>query len=119
MGGEESVAAWRETKRNQIEEDFRLFAAQGIFAVRWFIMADGLNYGMGELAPRKTAKGWTFDPLPAEDSFYSRFVNDFEFVLQVCRNNNLKTLSLTDRFLLVLARESCGRQFRNHQGRKI
>jgi hypothetical protein len=86
----ESVAAWRENKRKQIEEDFRLFAAQGIRAVRWFIMADGLNYGMGALAPRKASNGWTFNPLPAENSFYSRFVNDFEFALQVCRNNNLK-----------------------------
>jgi len=86
----ENVAAWRENKRKQIEEDFRLFAAQGIRAVRWFMMADGLNYGMGELAPRKSSNGWTFDPLPAEDSFYGRFVNDFEFVLQVCRRNKLK-----------------------------
>ena len=86
----ENLAAWQAKKRKQIEEDFRLFAAQGICAVRWFIMADGLNYGMNAWAPRKAANGWTFDPLPAEDLFYSRLVNDFEFVLQVCRNNNLK-----------------------------
>ena len=86
----QSVAAWRENKRKQIEEDFRLFATQGIRAVRWFIMADGLNYGMGAWAPRNAAHGWAFDPLPAEDSFYKRFLNDFEFVLQVCRYNSLK-----------------------------
>lgn len=86
----ESLPAWRETKRKQIEEDFRLFAAQGIFAVRWFLLADGLNYGTGESAPRKTGGTWTFDPLPVGHPFYSHLCDDFEFVLQVCGKNDLK-----------------------------
>jgi hypothetical protein len=95
--GSGKLAAWREKKRNQIDEDFGRFTAQGIFAVRWFLMADGLNYGMGEFAPRETARGWTFDPLPPEDSFYSCLFSDFEFALQVCNKNNLKLLpSLID-----------------------
>jgi hypothetical protein len=93
----DNLAAWREKKRKQIEEDFGRFASQGIFAVRWFLMADGLNYGMSGFAPRETANGWIFDPLPAEDPFYHRLLGDFEFVLLVCRKNNLKLLpSLID-----------------------
>jgi hypothetical protein len=86
----EDRPGWREKKNKQIEEDFGLFAEQGISAVRWFLMGDGLNYGMAEFAPRETAKGWRFDPLPAGDPFYSRLADDFEFVLQICRSNSLK-----------------------------
>ncbi len=93
----ESVQAWREAKRKRIEEDFRLFAAQGIFAVRWFLLADGLSYGIGEYAPRRSGKGWAFDPLPSGHPFYARLCDDFEFVLRVCRMNDLRLLpSLID-----------------------
>jgi len=85
----ERLPAWRETKRKQIETDFRLLASHGIFAVRWFILADGLNYGMGKFAPRKADGAWTFDPLPAGHSFYDRLCDDFEFVLQTCRFHGL------------------------------
>ena len=85
----EGLAAWRETKRKRIEEDFRRFSEQGIFAVRWFLLGDGLNYGTDARAPRKEG-GWIFDPLPSGHSFYSRLREDFEFALQACRNNNLK-----------------------------
>jgi hypothetical protein len=85
-----SLPAWREKKRRQIDEDFRLFASQGIFAVRWFLLADGLNYGMGEFAPREFGDSWTFEPLPAGHSYHNRLCDDFEFVLQACRGNGLK-----------------------------
>ncbi len=87
---DEKLKAWRETKRKIIAEDFGLFASQGIFAVRWFLLADGLNYGMGESAPLKNGKSWTFDPLPAGHPFYHSICEDFEFVLQICRKNGLK-----------------------------
>ena len=86
----EKLQAWRETKRKTVEEDFSFFASQGIFAVRWFLLADGLNYGLDDLAPRKNGKTWTFEPLPAGHSFYDHLCEDFEFVLQVCRKFNLK-----------------------------
>jgi len=88
--GDENLPAWRETKRKQIEEDFSQFAAQGIFAVRWFLLADGINYGMGQFAPQKTDENWTFDPLLAGHPFYSQLCDDFEFVMQVCRKNDLQ-----------------------------
>jgi hypothetical protein len=86
----EELPAWLKTKRKQIETDFRLLASQGIFAVRWFLLADGLNYGIGEFAPRQTGEAWTFDPLPAGHSFYERLHEDFEFVLKICRFEGLK-----------------------------
>lgn len=93
----ESLPARREAKRKKIEEDFRLFAAQGIFAVRWFLLADGLSYGMGEYAPRRIGGGWAFDPLPAGHAFHTRLIDDFDFVLLVCRKYDLKLLpSLID-----------------------
>jgi hypothetical protein len=88
--GGQNLTTWRETKRKQIEEDFRKFAAQGISAVRWFLMADGTNYGMDENAPQPIGSHWEFDPLPAGHPFYQQLCDDFEFVLQVCRNNGMK-----------------------------
>lgn len=86
----ERLSSWREKKRKQIEADFRFFASQGISAVRWFLLADGLNYGMGEFAPRSTSGTWVFDPLPAGHSFYESLRDDFEFVLQLCLLHGLK-----------------------------
>ncbi len=86
----EHLSAWREEKRRQIEKDFQYFASQGIFAVRWFLLADGVNYGTGEFAPQKAGKDWTFEPLPPGHPFYRSFQDDFEFVLSVCQTNGLK-----------------------------
>jgi hypothetical protein len=91
------LPAWRAQKRRQIEEDFRQFASQGIFAVRWFLLADGTNYGTGEFAPKKTGDDWTFDPLPDGHPFYKQLCDDFAFVLHACAQNGLKFLpSLID-----------------------
>jgi hypothetical protein len=86
----QKLAAWRERKLEQIDMDFALFASQGISAVRWFLLGDGLNFGMDELAPRKTSGKWTFDPLPAGHSFYERIRDDLESVLEICRVHGLK-----------------------------
>ncbi len=85
-----ALPAWRQQKRGQIRNDIRRFASQGIFAVRWFLLADGLNYGVGESAPRKEGDGWTFDPLPAGHPYYGQLCADFEFILQACAQNALK-----------------------------
>ena len=53
-------AAW---KRN-IARDLGNLKRYGVFAVRWFILADGLAYGSGTDAPQKTTTSsgdvWTF-----------------------------------------------------------
>lgn len=95
--GGESVKEWQIRKRQHTQRDFEAFARQGIFAVRWFLLSDGMNYGMEALAPRKVGRDWSFNPLPEGDRFYDALYTDFEFVLQVCRNTNLKLLpSLID-----------------------
>jgi hypothetical protein len=93
----ESVAAWRAKKREQIAADFRAFAEMGMFAIRWFMLADGLSYGVGEEAPKITGDQWAFDPLPAEHPFYKQLRDDFEFVLKTCTDLKIKILpSLID-----------------------
>lgn len=86
----QNVAEWREKKRKQIVEDFRRFAEMGLFAVRWFMLADGLSYGTGREAPGKIDGKWTFDPLPREHPFHRQLCDDFEFALKTCADLNLK-----------------------------
>lgn len=86
----ERAADWRASRRERVAEDFRAFAAQGFFAVRWFLLGDGLNYGTGECAPRLEGGEWIFDPLPPEHPFHPRLLDDFAFVLDLCRSSGLK-----------------------------
>ena len=49
----------------EIDNHLRLFQRLGISVVRWFILADGLTYGVGDAAPvpdRIARGGWRFDP---------------------------------------------------------
>ena len=93
----ENLPAWRESKRSRIEEDFAQFQSRRIFAVRWFLLADGLNYGTGESAPRRIGNEWLFEPLPAGHPFYRQLGEDFEHVLGTCAKTGLKLLpSLID-----------------------
>jgi hypothetical protein len=95
--GGRSLTEWRAQKRQQIADDFRDFARLGIFAVRWFMLADGLNYGMGSDAPQTDGADWSFAPLPAGRPFYQQMADDFEFVLQTCAELKLKLVpSLID-----------------------
>jgi hypothetical protein len=84
------VAEWREKKRQQIVADFRAFAEMGLFAVRWFMLADGLSYGAGADAPKIVSGKWTFDSLPREHRFHQQLCDDFEFVLKTCDELKIK-----------------------------
>lgn len=86
------VEGWKDSRRKQVAADFGLFASEGLFAVRWFLTGDGLNYGMGAEAPRQTGGTWTFDPLPEGHPYYGRVLEDFLFVLRVCRDTGLRLL---------------------------
>ena len=91
------VVAWRQRKRAEIKQDFRAFAEMGLFAVRWFVLCDGLSYGFGAEAPHIERGKWTFRPLPRAHAFHRQLREDFEFVLQVCAENKLKFVpSLVD-----------------------
>jgi len=88
---------WRARKRVQILDDFRRFAELGLFAVRWFMLADGLSYGTGEEAPRLIDGRWRFDPLPADHPFHWQLIEDFAFVLEVCSETGVRLVpSLID-----------------------
>ncbi len=90
-------AAWREAKRQRIDEGLRRLAATGFFAVRWFILADGTSYGVDGEVPRFDGDQWRFDPLPADHSFHRQLVDDFEFLLQTCAAHGLQLIpSLID-----------------------
>lgn len=95
--GNRPLELWKKDKVRQIEADFQRFAAQGIFAVRWFILADGTNYGMGACAPHRIRGRWSFDPLPEAHAFHRSLQNDFEAVLRICARTGVKLLpSLID-----------------------
>jgi len=93
----QNLPAWREQKRKRIVEDFTRFADLGLFAVRWFILPDGLNYGTGNEAPKLINGHWSFDPLPSGHEFHRHLAEDFEFVLQTCARLRLQLVpSLID-----------------------
>lgn len=93
----QNLAAWREARQRRIVEDFTAFADQGLFAVRWFILPDGTNYGTGVESPDNAEGPWHFDPLPPEHPFHQQLCDDFEFVLETCAKLGLKFLpSLID-----------------------
>jgi hypothetical protein len=62
--------SWRRGKAEprwlgEIDDHLRRFDALGITVVRWFVLADGLTYGIGCDVPRRdpgAASGWAFDP---------------------------------------------------------
>ena len=91
------VVAWRAQKRQRIVTDLRRFANLGLFAVRWFMLCDGLSYGTGDDAPQLSNGQWTCRALPREHPFHRQLGEDFEFALQTCAQLNLKLVpSLID-----------------------
>lgn len=86
----QNLPAWREQKRNRIVEDFTRFADQGLFAVRWFVLPDGTNYGTGIESPENSEGHWQFEPLACEHPCHSKLCDDFEFVLETCVRLGLK-----------------------------
>ena len=94
-----ALASWREEKRRRIRADVQAIATTGVSVLRWFVLADGTNYGTGEAAPQRDAftGRWTFQPLPASHPFYRQLGDDFEFVLQTFAAIGIKLLpSLID-----------------------
>ena len=78
------VAAWRAKNRRDIVADLLQFAELGLFAVRWFVLADGTNYGFGAEAPQLVNDRWRAQPLPASHAFHPQLFEDFVFLLETC-----------------------------------
>jgi hypothetical protein len=92
-----SRAAWRQEKRQRMGETLAELAQLGLASVRWFLLGDGTNYGLGEEAPRLVEGQWHFDPLPPEHPYHAQLLDDFRFLLETCRSNGLTLLpSLID-----------------------
>ncbi len=88
--GGKPVAEWRARQRQDIVADLLQFASMGIFAVRWFVLADGTNYGFGPDAPQLVNQRWRAEVLPAEHPFHQQLFEDFVFVLETCADLKLK-----------------------------
>lgn len=92
-----SIDEWRAAKHQKIVNTLGELAELGIESIRWFILGDGTNYGLGEEAPRLRAGKWRFDPLPSTHPFHAQMIEDFRFLLSTCRETGLQLLpSLID-----------------------
>ncbi len=92
-----SIDEWRAAKRQKIVDTLGELASLGFTSVRWFILGDGTNYGLGEEAPCLRAGKWRFDPLPSTHPFHAGLIDDFRFLLSACRETGLQLLpSLID-----------------------
>lgn len=85
-----SVTEWRARQRQHIAADLQQFASLGLFAVRWFILGDGTNYGFGDDAPHLVDKRWSAQPLPAAHAFHQALFDDFTFALETCADLKLQ-----------------------------
>jgi len=73
--------SWRGTRTtprwyDEIDRDLHHLQDLGVSVVRWFILADGLTYGIGEEAPRLGGwfrRRWHFDPPPLNGEVVGHF----------------------------------------------
>jgi len=103
-----SPTGWSRTNwKSEIEKDIKELKSLGIFAVRWFLLSDGLVYGIGKHAPHKDSdpkrKGqWRFDDPPELKKYsgigdYSQIKEDFKWLLSLMNKYNMKIVpSLID-----------------------
>ena len=95
--------------QNEVESDIINLKKLGISAIRWFILADGMLYGIDNDAPKFFNGRWHFDPpkisWPEEQSEpecintsnYKYIFKDFEWVLKCLKKYNIKLIpSLID-----------------------
>jgi len=88
--GGKSLAEWRAQQQREIVADLSKFASLGLFAVRWFVLGDGTNYGFGDDAPQLVDDRWSAEPLPAGHVFHQQLFEDFSFALKTCADLKLK-----------------------------
>lgn len=72
-----------------VAHDFQRLRAAGASVVRWFILADGFSYGTGAHAPERVAAAWHFS---AEPALEQAFLDDFEALLRLCAEFQLRLL---------------------------
>jgi len=77
---------WKSIVKKDIIELKRL----GFFAMRWFILGDGLTYGKGNYAPHSDPakkRQWRFDDPP---ELNKKFLRDFEWLLRCLQKYEMK-----------------------------
>lgn len=81
----------------RIEQDLAHFRALGISVVRWFILADGVAYGIGADAPHPSGKPnqveWRFDPPAMDSELVAHFAQLLEEFARVNGTEQKKTPS--------------------------
>ncbi|MGH9372475.1 MAG: hypothetical protein ACRD15_13165 [Vicinamibacterales bacterium] len=61
---------------SEVDRHLHHFRSLGLSVVRWFVLADGLTYGIGASAPKPESSsrcGWRFDPPPLGADFLEHF----------------------------------------------
>ena len=87
--GGQDPEAFRAAQRTVIAADLRDLAALGVTLVRWFVLADGLSYGLGTGAPHADGR---FFVLPPRDPAIGRIVADFRHLLDLCAAAGVKLI---------------------------
>jgi DNA-directed RNA polymerase subunit RPC12/RpoP len=88
----------RDAWATEVESNIKRLRYLGIFALRWFLLADGSNYGVGEQAPRydSNSKKWRFAEAGAPE-LADGFEKDFEWLLGELEKYKMKLVpSLID-----------------------
>lgn len=91
-------AEWHTRLRNDLETFRRL----GIFAVRWWILGDGLLYGTGTDAPQQSGSGSPTWSVPTVPTIPATIVDDFAAALPYFRGANLKVMPVFADYLMFL-----------------
>lgn len=92
----------KSTWQSEVKKDILELKSLGIFAVRWFILADGMEYGTNHDAPKFWNGQWHFDPpkicqLKEDTSDYYQILKDFEWMLHCLSDIHIKIVpSLID-----------------------
>jgi hypothetical protein len=79
-------AAWRDV----ISDDLKTFQRCGVTIVRWFVLGDGITYGMGRTAPHRDGEQWRFDRIPALDP--TVWEKDFSDLLELFAHAKIQLL---------------------------
>jgi hypothetical protein len=75
--------------RAELRADLTRLAQAGVTIVRWFVLADGFSYGVGEQAPQRDRRGFRFD---SEARLAPSFIEDFVSLLALCAELGLQLL---------------------------
>lgn len=85
------VAGWgaRAAFRAHIDADLGRLRAAGVTIVRWFVLGDGVTFGVGDQAPQRAGRDFVVRSVPALDP---RVSEDFAALLAACARADVQLL---------------------------